>query len=100
MVHVTVLGPVCHGFGMFFLCCRVVLGPELVVLGPGEQLTVLSLSAGRPKRPHARRSLCLRLGPDFCADIVTIETADHARLQLQLAYNWWVRLMLVGHGGG
>jgi len=35
------------------------------------------------------RSLCLRLGPDFCADIVTIETADHARLQLQLAYNWW-----------
>ncbi|NXG84333.1 MVP protein, partial [Stercorarius parasiticus] len=74
---------------------RVVLGPELVVLGPGEQLTVLSLSAGRPKRPHARRSLCLRLGPDFCADIVTIETADHARLQLQLAYNWWV-----GLGGG
>ena len=70
-------------------CCRVVLGPELVVLGPGEQLTVLSLSGGRPKRPHARRSLCLRLGPDFCADIVTIETADHARLQLQLAYNWW-----------
>ncbi|XP_051497519.1 major vault protein isoform X2 [Apus apus] len=67
---------------------RVVLGPELVMLGPGEQLTVLSLSAGRPKRPHARRSLCLRLGPDFCADIVTIETADHARLQLQLAYNW------------
>ncbi|XP_068280859.1 major vault protein isoform X3 [Nyctibius grandis] len=67
---------------------RVVLGPELVVLGPGEQLTVLSLSAGRPKRPHARRCLCLRLGPDFCADVVTIETADHARLQLQLAYNW------------
>ncbi|KFO79479.1 Major vault protein, partial [Cuculus canorus] len=65
---------------------RVVLGPDLVVLGPGEQLTVLSLSAGRPKRPHARRSL--RLRPDFCADIVTIETADHARLQLQLAYNW------------
>ncbi|NXU51451.1 MVP protein, partial [Turnix velox] len=67
---------------------RVVLGPELVVLGPGEQLTVLSLSGGRPKRPHARRSLCLRLGPDFCTDIITIETADHARLQLQLAYNW------------
>ncbi|XP_054661001.1 major vault protein isoform X2 [Grus americana] len=74
---------------------RVVLGPELVVLGPGEQLTVLSLSAGRPKRPHARRSLCLRLGPDFCADIVTIETADHARLQLQLAYNWCLAISLM-----
>ncbi|CAM5117501.1 unnamed protein product [Eretmochelys imbricata] len=67
---------------------RVVLGPELVLLGPDEQFTVLSLSGGRPKAPHTRRSLCLLLGPDFCADIVTIETADHARLQLQLAYNW------------
>ncbi|CAM4569644.1 unnamed protein product, partial [Caretta caretta] len=66
----------------------VVLGPELVLLGPDEQFTVLSLSGGRPKAPHTRRSLCLLLGPDFCADIVTIETADHARLQLQLAYNW------------
>ncbi|XP_007424389.1 major vault protein [Python bivittatus] len=67
---------------------RVVFGPELVLLGPDEQFTVLSLSGGRPKRPHMRRSLCLLLGPDFCTDIITIETADHARLQLQLAYNW------------
>ncbi|KAH0626419.1 hypothetical protein JD844_001385, partial [Phrynosoma platyrhinos] len=67
---------------------RVVFGPELVLLGPDEQFTVLSLSGGRPKRPHARRALCLLLGPDFCTDIIIIETADHARLQLQLAYNW------------
>ncbi|XP_062457007.1 major vault protein, partial [Rhea pennata] len=68
---------------------RVVLGPELALLAPGEQPTVLVLSAGRPKRPRARRALCLLLGPDFCADLVAIETADHARLQLQLAYNWY-----------
>lgn len=67
---------------------RVVFGPELVSLGPEEQFTVLSLSAGRPKRPHALRALCLLLGPDFFTDVITIETADHARLQLQLAYNW------------
>ncbi|KAG8513638.1 Major vault protein [Galemys pyrenaicus] len=67
---------------------RVVFGPELVSLGPEEQFTVLSLSGGRPKRPHARRALCLLLGPDFFTDVITIETADHARLQLQLAYNW------------
>ncbi|XP_048187996.1 major vault protein [Perognathus longimembris pacificus] len=67
---------------------RVVFGPELVSLDPEEQFTVLSLSAGRPKRPHARRALCLLLGPDFFTDVITIETADHARLQLQLAYNW------------
>lgn len=66
----------------------VVFGPELVSLDPEEQFTVLSLSAGRPKRPHARRALCLLLGPDFFTDVITIETADHARLQLQLAYNW------------
>uniref|UniRef100_A0A8C0DMZ0 Major vault protein n=1 Tax=Balaenoptera musculus TaxID=9771 RepID=A0A8C0DMZ0_BALMU len=71
---------------------RVVFGPELVSLGPEEQFTVLSLSAGRPKRPHARRVLCLLLGPDFFTDIITIETADHARLQLQLAYNWHFEL--------
>lgn len=80
--------------------CSVVFGPELVSLGPEEQFTVLSLSAGRPKRPHARRALCLLLGPDFFTDVITIETADHARLQLQLAYNWygaggrWQRLLL------
>jgi major vault protein len=28
------------------------------------------------------------LGPDFCTDIINVETADHARLQLQLSYNW------------
>lgn len=71
---------------------RVVFGPELVSLGPEEQFTVLSLSAGRPKRPHARRVLCLLLGPDFFTDVITIETADHARLQLQLAYNWHFEL--------
>ncbi|XP_009882003.1 PREDICTED: major vault protein [Charadrius vociferus] len=43
---------------------RVVLGPELVVLGPGEQLTVLSLSAGRPKRLWDRAGLCQWAGPE------------------------------------
>ncbi|XP_071789878.1 major vault protein-like [Asterias amurensis] len=67
---------------------RVVFGPELVMLGPDEQFTQLSLSGGKPKRPNMIRSLCLLLGPDFCTDIITIETSDHARLQLQLSYNW------------
>jgi len=67
---------------------RVVFGPELVVLGPDEQFTKLSLSGGKPKHPNVIKCLCLLLGPDFCTDIITIETADHARLQLQLSYNW------------
>ena len=67
---------------------RVVFGPELVMLGPDEQFTQLSLSGGKPKRPNVIKALCLLLGPDFCTDIITVETADHARLSLQLAYNW------------
>uniref|UniRef100_A0A3Q3MUN7 Major vault protein n=1 Tax=Mastacembelus armatus TaxID=205130 RepID=A0A3Q3MUN7_9TELE len=67
---------------------RVVFGPEMVMLGPDEQFTVLSLSGDKPKRANVIKAVCLLLGPDFCTDIIVIETADHARLQLQLAYNW------------
>lgn len=67
---------------------RVVFGPELVMLGPDEQFTQLSLSGGKPKKPNQIRSLCLLLGPDFCTDVIVVETSDHARLQLQLSYNW------------
>uniref|UniRef100_A0A8C5EG46 Major vault protein n=1 Tax=Gouania willdenowi TaxID=441366 RepID=A0A8C5EG46_GOUWI len=67
---------------------RVVFGPEMVMLGPDEQFTVLSLSGNKPKRPNVIKAVCLLLGPDFFTDIITIETADHARLQLQLSYNW------------
>jgi major vault protein len=67
---------------------RVLFGPELVMLGPDEQFTQLSISGGKPKKPNVIKSLCLLLGPDFCTDIITVETADHARLSLQLSYNW------------
>jgi major vault protein len=60
---------------------RVVFGPEMVVLQPDEQFTLLSLSAGKPKKPNQLRSLVLLLGPDFCTDTVEVETVDHARLR-------------------
>ncbi|VEL26273.1 unnamed protein product [Protopolystoma xenopodis] len=67
---------------------RVLLGPTRAMLGPDEQFTVLSLSGGRPKTPNKIKTLCLLLGPDFTTDIITVETSDHARLSLQLSYNW------------
>ncbi|KAA3670467.1 major vault protein [Paragonimus westermani] len=67
---------------------RVEFGPVLVMLGPHEQFTLLSLSGGKPKRPNVVKSLYLLLGPDFVTDMVVVETADHARLSLQLSYNW------------
>lgn len=76
---------------------RVAFGPDLVMLGPDEQFTQLSLSGGKPKRPNEIKSLVLLLGPDFCTDIITIETADHARLQLQLSYNWHFKVVDAGN---
>ena len=67
---------------------RVVFGPDLVMLAPDEDFTVLSLSGSTPKKPHVIKSLTLLLGPDFMTDIVNVETSDHARLQLKLSYNW------------
>ncbi|MFB8788235.1 MAG: colicin uptake protein [Potamolinea sp.] len=68
---------------------RTVFGPDLVMLGPDEAFTVLSLSGGVPKRAHIIKSLALLLGPDFMTDLFTVETSDHARLQLRLSYNWY-----------
>lgn len=67
---------------------RVVFGPELVVLGPDEHFTVVSLSGGKPKQPHLIKTLAMLMGPDFMTDIVVVETSDHARLSLKLSYNW------------
>jgi len=67
---------------------RVVFGPELIMLGPDEHFSLLSLSGDKPKRPHVIKALALMLGPDFMTDVVTVETADHARLSLKLSYNW------------
>lgn len=67
---------------------RLVFGPDLVMLGPDEQFTIISLSGDKPKRPHVIKAIALQLGPDFMTDIVIVETADHARLSLKLSYNW------------
>jgi len=67
---------------------RVVFGPDLILLGPDEQFTVLSLSGKTPKEPKQLNVISLLLGPRFSTDVVVVETADHARLSLKLSYNW------------
>jgi major vault protein len=67
---------------------HIVFGPDLIKLGPYEQFTILSLSAGTPKEENLVKSLILRLGPDFISDAVEVETSDHARLMLKLTYSW------------
>lgn len=68
---------------------RVAFGPDLVMLNPDEQFTVNYLSGGTPKVPGKIQSLYISLGPTFSTDkIEQVETADHARLELKLSYNW------------
>jgi len=67
---------------------RIAFGPDLVMLMPDEQFSVLRLSGDKPKRPNIITSLNLQLGPDFMTDILVVETSDHARLRLTLSYNW------------
>ena len=67
---------------------RIVMGPNLVMLGPDEQINVWNLSGETPKKPGVVKALSLQLGPGFMTDVFPVETSDHAKLQLQLAYNW------------
>ncbi|XP_063963694.1 major vault protein-like [Lytechinus pictus] len=66
---------------------RVVFGPDMTILGPHEDFNVLSLSAGKPKVENALKTICLMLGPDYITDILEVETADHARLKIKIAFN-------------
>ena len=67
---------------------RVVLGPSLVKLGYNEQFTVLSLSGGNPKVNHQIDTIVLLLGPDFMSDTISVDTSDHAKLQIKVSYNY------------
>lgn len=68
---------------------RISFGPDMIMLMPDEQFSVMSLSGDKPKRPNVIKSLALQLGPDFMTDILVVETSDHARLKLTLSYNWY-----------
>ena len=79
---------ICQIFDYKKKTSRFASGPDLVALGPDEEFTVISLSGDKPKVPNRIKTLALFLGPDFMTDNVRIETADHARLELTLSYNW------------
>jgi major vault protein len=67
---------------------RVEFGPAKVMLRPYEDVAVLDLSGGTPKRPRQLKVLMLRLGPDFATDLFEVATRDHARLRIKLSYKW------------
>jgi major vault protein len=67
---------------------RVAYGPSKVMLKPYEDVAVLDLSGGTPKRPKQIKAVFLHLGPDFSTDLFEVATRDHARLRIKLSYKW------------
>ena len=70
---------------------RIVFGPELVMLNPYEEITMIPLSGGYPVKEAKIRSLALELGPSQIRDQIIVETVDHAKLVFDLSYNWEFR---------
>jgi major vault protein len=67
---------------------RIVFGPDLAVLDPDEEFTLMSLSGKTPKIANQIKTLYLNLGPVFSSDQFDVETVDHTRLKLKVAYLW------------
>lgn len=67
---------------------RIVFGPDLAVLDPDEEFTLMSLSGNCPKVQDVVQTLYLKLGPVFSTDEFDVETVDHTRLKLRISYNW------------
>eukprot|EP00828_Plagiopyla_frontata_P033497 TRINITY_DN434_c0_g1_i3.p1 TRINITY_DN434_c0_g1~~TRINITY_DN434_c0_g1_i3.p1 ORF type:complete len:1103 (+),score=209.21 TRINITY_DN434_c0_g1_i3:125-3433(+) len=64
----------------------VVIGPKFTCLEPQQQFTVISVSGGIPKKPFFETFINICLGPNFITDQVTVETADHALLDINICY--------------
>jgi len=77
---------------------RIIFGPDLVQLDPDEEFQVMSLSGSEwipsrpevvmPKKSGMINTLFLFMGPESMSDVMEVETADHARLKLQLSFSW------------
>lgn len=67
---------------------RVVIGPTVILLEPFERPYVMSISGGTPKIQNKLNIWKIRLGPDFCSDVLSIRTQDNAVLSIILRYKW------------
>eukprot|EP00762_Andalucia_godoyi_P007578 ANDGO_00782.mRNA.1 Major vault protein alpha len=66
----------------------VILGPCVHLLQPHENIKVMSISAGIPKRENQIVAAKIRIGQDFMNDRFIVRTKDNAVLQLDISYKW------------
>jgi len=67
---------------------RIIFGPDLAILDPEEEFTLLSLSGGTPKVSNVVKTLYINLGPTFSSDKFTVETIDHTKLDIVVSFDW------------
>jgi len=67
---------------------RIIFGPDLAVLDPEEEFTLMTLSGKTPKVSGIVNTLYLKLGPTFSSDEFIVETIDHTKLKLRVSYDW------------
>jgi major vault protein len=67
---------------------RIIFGPNLAVLDPDEEFTLIQLSGKCPKESGVVSTLYLQIGPVFSTDEFEVETVDHTKLMLKVSYNW------------
>jgi major vault protein len=66
---------------------RVEMGPRTVLLDYDESLEVLELSTGKPKTTDTLyKTVYLTINGNKVSDIIEVETADHVKFQIKLAY--------------
>ncbi len=66
---------------------KVVLGPNVVMLEYDEHVTINVLSGHTPKEEGVVNTIKLKLGPEFMSDIFKVETANNAKLLINISYN-------------
>jgi major vault protein len=67
---------------------RVVEGPQRILVGYDETLETLNLSTGTPKTDERVVStVYLRVKNNKVSDLVTVETADHVKVDLRLSFH-------------
>ena len=67
---------------------RIIFGPDLAILDPEEEFTLMTLSGKTPKVSGLVNTLYLKLGPTFSSDEFVVETIDHTKLKLKVSYDW------------
>jgi major vault protein len=67
---------------------RILAGPMSTLLGPQDEVKLLTLSAGKPKGSKCRKIAKVVVGPDFMSDKIQVTTKDNMDMELVLSYKW------------